>query len=51
LPPGIAKKQIPADLKARLPSRVGVEVTIFGDRIVLLEASGVVVDILDGIFG
>ena len=28
---------------------VGVEVSIFGDRIVLLEASGVVVDILEGI--
>jgi len=50
LPPGIAKKQIPADLKARLPARVGVEITIFGDRIVLLEASGLVVDVLEGIF-
>jgi hypothetical protein len=50
LPPGIAKKQIPADLKARLPGRVGVEISIFGDRIVLLEASGVVVDVLEGIF-
>jgi hypothetical protein len=51
LPPGIAKKHIPADLKARLPARVGVEITIFGDRIVLLEASGLVVDVLDGVFG
>jgi len=51
LPPGIAKKHIPAELKARLPTRVGVEISIFGDRIVLLEASGLVVDILDGIFG
>jgi hypothetical protein len=50
LPPGIAKKYIPADLKARLPARVGVEITIFGDRIVLLEASGVVVDILEDVF-
>lgn len=50
LPPGIAKKQIPTDLKARLPARVGVEISIFGDRIVLLEASGVVVDVLEGIF-
>ena len=50
LPPGIAKKQIPADLKARLPARVGVEISIFGDRIVLLEASGLVVDVLEGIF-
>jgi hypothetical protein len=50
LPPGIAKKQIPAKLHARLPSRSGVEITIFGDRIVLLEASGLVVDVLTGIF-
>lgn len=51
LPPGIAKKHIPNELQARLPKRSGVEVTIFGDRIVLLEASGLVVDILEGIFG
>jgi hypothetical protein len=50
LPPGIAKRQIPSALQALLPTRVGVEVSIFGDRIVLLEASGLVVDILDGIF-
>jgi hypothetical protein len=50
LPPGIAKKQIPSALQAQLPTRVGVEVSIFGDRIVLLEASGLVVDILEGIF-
>jgi hypothetical protein len=50
LPPGIAKRAIPSTLQTRLPSRVGVEVSIFGDRIVLLEASGVVVDILEGIF-
>jgi hypothetical protein len=51
LPPGIAKRQLPSDLQARLESRAGVEVTIFGDRIVLLEASGLVVDILAGVFG
>jgi hypothetical protein len=51
LPPGIAKRQLPADLRARLQSRVGAEITIFGDRIVLLEASGLVVDILEGVFG
>lgn len=50
LPPGIAKKRIPSELKARLPSRAGVEISIFGDRIVLLEASGLVVDVLEGIF-
>jgi len=52
LPPGIAKRRLPTDLLARLPAREGVEfeVTIFGDRIVLLEAGGLVVDILEGIF-
>jgi hypothetical protein len=50
LPPGIAKRQIPSALQAQLPTRVGVEVSIFGDRIVLLEASGLVVDILEGVF-
>lgn len=51
LPPGIAKRQLPVELEARLGHRVGAEVTIFGDRIVLLEASGLVVDILEGVFG
>jgi hypothetical protein len=51
LPPGIAKRQLPQDLQARLEPRADVEVTIFGDRIVLLEASGLVVDILEGVFG
>jgi hypothetical protein len=51
LPPGIAKRQLPPDLQAQLESRTGIEVTIFGDRIVLLEASGLVVDVLAGVFG
>ena len=50
LPPGIAKARIPQALQAQLPARAGVEVSIFGDRIVLLEASGLVVDILEGVF-
>lgn len=50
LPPGIAKRSLPNDLVATLPTREGFEITIFGDRIVLLEASGLVVDILAGIF-
>ena len=50
LPPGIAKKQIPAGLQAHLRARAGFEISIFGDRIVLLEASGLVVDVLEGIF-
>lgn len=51
LPPGIAKTRLPEKLQARLPARAGIEITIFGDRIVLLEASGLVVDVLEGIFG
>lgn len=50
LPPGIARTRIPDGLRTRLQARPGVEVSIFGDRIVLLEASGLVVDILEGIF-
>lgn len=50
LPPGIAKQQVPERLRAQLPPRDGVEISIVGDRIVLLEASGLVVDILEGIF-
>jgi hypothetical protein len=49
LPPGIAKRALPQALVVELPIRSGFEVTIFGDRIVLLEASGLVVDVLDGI--
>jgi hypothetical protein len=55
LPPGIAKRQLPEALLRSLPARsgtqVGVEITIFGDRIVLLEASGLVVDVIEGVFG
>ena len=54
LPPGIARRQMPAALTEELPPRddgVTLEVTIFGDRIVLLEASGLVVDVLEGVFG
>jgi hypothetical protein len=50
LPPGIAKRALPAPLVAQLPRRTGVEVTIYGDRIVLLQASGVVVDVLEHVF-
>jgi hypothetical protein len=50
LPSGIARQRIPADLRRRLPPREGVEITIFGDRVVLLQASGLVVDILAGVF-
>ena len=50
LPPGIAKRSIPSELEAVFPTRPGFEVSLVGDRIVLLEASGLVVDILEGLF-
>ncbi len=54
LPPGIAKRQLPPALVQQLPPRdpgAEFEVTIFGDRIVLLEARGLIVDVLEGVFG
>jgi hypothetical protein len=50
LPPGIARRRLPAALVAELPRRTGVEITVFGDRLVLLDAKGVVVDILANVF-
>ena len=50
LPPGIAKTRLPADaLKSVPPRKDGSEITIFGDKVVLLQASGLVVDILEGV--
>jgi hypothetical protein len=49
LPPGIAKRALPPALVAELRPRSGFEITIVGDRIVLLEASGLVVDVIAGI--
>lgn len=49
LPPGIAKQRLPSGLVALLPPRSGFEITIFGDRVVLLQAN-VVVDVMAGVF-
>lgn len=50
LPPGIAKTRLPADAQKSMPPRKdGTEIAIFGDKVVLLEASGLVVDILEGV--
>lgn len=49
LPAGIAKQQLPAALKSSLPVREGVEISLFGDR-VILEVGGVVADVLEGVF-
>lgn len=50
LPPGIAKQRIPADLSSRLVVRSGYQSLIIGDKIVLLDPVGIVVDILSEIF-
>lgn len=46
LPPGIAKKALPGDLRKRLPGRQGYDRIIVGNDILLVAATGVVVDIL-----
>jgi hypothetical protein len=51
LPPGLAKRALPEELATQLPPRAGFEVTIVGDRIVLLDAQGLVVDLLANVFG
>ncbi len=50
LPPGLAKRALPAELVTQLPPRVGFEVSIVGDRVVLLDAQGLVVDLLVNVF-
>lgn len=50
LPPGLAKRALPEELATQLPRRVGFEVTIVGDRVVLLDAGGLVVDLLANVF-
>lgn len=50
LPPGLAKRALPEELVTQLPPRVGFEVDIVGDRIVLLDAQGLVVDLLANVF-
>ncbi|HSB53339.1 MAG TPA: anti-virulence regulator CigR family protein [Gemmatimonadales bacterium] len=50
LPPGIAKQQVPQGLRAELPTRGGMDVLIIGDRIVLVDPVGLVVDVLNDIF-
>lgn len=45
LPPGIAQTRVPDDLIARLPVRTGTRWLIAGDRVLLVDASNVVVDL------
>jgi len=50
LPPGLAKRALPPELATELPPRTGFEVNIVGDRVVLLDAHGLVVDLLVNVF-
>jgi len=50
LPPGLAKRALPPELATELPPRTGFQVTIVGDRVVLLDAHGLVVDLLVNVF-
>ena len=51
LPPGIAKTRVPEAVLVQLPWRPsGYTVFLVGDRIVLLDAKGLVADILLSIF-
>jgi len=50
LPPGLAKRALPTELATQLPPRTGFEVSIVGDRVVLLDTQGLVVDLLVNVF-
>ena len=50
LPPGLAKRRLPSALVTQLPRRSGVTVNIVGDRLVLLNDRGLVVDIMVNVF-
>ena len=51
LPPGIARTRVPDVVLAKLPWRPpGYNLFLLGDRIVLLDAKGLVADIMDSIF-
>ena len=51
LPPGLAKRDLPADLKSKLPKPPpGLERIIAGDDVVLLEkATGKILDVMEGV--
>jgi hypothetical protein len=50
LPPGLDKRDLPADLEGSLPLREGIERIIAGDAVVLVdEVTGVVLDILEDV--
>lgn len=51
LPPGIAKKTVPAGMLGRLPRHAGYEWRVAGNDLVLVAvATGIVADVLSGVF-
>jgi hypothetical protein len=50
LPPGLSKSRLPADLVRRLPHRSGYEWAVASDVVILIDASGIVRDIVRNIF-
>lgn len=50
LPPGLAKSRLPSDLVRRLPERRGYEWAVANDVVILIDAGGIVRDILRNVF-
>ena len=51
LPPGIAKKNVPADMLGQLPSYPGYEWRVVGDDLVLIALStAIVTSVINGVF-
>jgi hypothetical protein len=46
LPPGIARTRVPDQLLVRLPTRTGTRWLVVGDRVLLVDASDIVVDLI-----
>ena len=50
LPPGLAKRGLPGDLRGQLPRRRGQDYRVVGNDIVLIEtATNVILDIMKGV--
>ena len=50
LPPGIARTRVPDQLLVRLPARTGTRWLVVGDRVLLVDASDIVVDLVRLVF-
>jgi hypothetical protein len=50
IPPGLSKSRLPGDLVRRLPQRPGYEWAVANDVVILIDATGIVRDIVRNIF-